>query len=53
LPLHRGHDDEDDKDGEPSVSVVRDTAAVEGLATQFLQQSVTTFFSFEEYSMVS
>ena len=49
LSLHRSHDDKDDKDSEPSVSA----AAAEGLATKFLQRSATTFFSFEEYSMVS
>ena len=43
-PLHRGNDDKDDKDVETSVSAVKDTAAVEGLATQFLQQSATPFF---------
>ena len=52
LPLRRGHDDEVDKDGEPSVSAFKDTNAVEVLATQFLQRSATTFFSVEEYSMV-
>jgi hypothetical protein len=44
LPLHRGQDDKDDnnnKHDEPSV--VKDTAAVEGLATQFLQRSATPF----------
>ena len=41
LPPHRGHDDKHDKDSEPSVSAVKDTAAVEGLATQFLQQSAS------------
>ena len=38
-----GHDDVDDKDGELSVLAVKDTAAVEGLATQFLQRSATPF----------
>ena len=46
LPLHRGHDDKVDKDSEPSVSAVKDTAAVEGLATQFLQQLATLFFCY-------
>ena len=46
LPIHGGHDGKDG--GEPSA--VRDTAAVEGLATQFLQRSVTPFPFFEEYT---
>lgn len=33
------HDEDKNKDGEISVSVVKDMAAVEGLATQFLQRS--------------
>jgi hypothetical protein len=40
LPPHKGHEDEDDRDG---VMAVKDTAAVEGLATQFLQRSATLF----------
>lgn len=50
LLLHKRHEDGNDKD---DVSAVKDTAAVEGLATQFLQRSATLFFSFEEYSIVS
>ena len=42
LPPQKGHEDEDDRDG--VVLAVKDTAAVEGLATQFLQRSVTPFF---------
>ena len=49
---HGGHEDKDVKDVESSVWTVEDTAAVEGLATQFLQRSVVTLFSFEEYSIV-
>ena len=49
LPLHSGHDDKVDKDDEPSVSAIKDTAAVEGLATQFLQRSATHFFCFDYY----
>ena len=48
LLLHRAPNDKDDKDGEPPVSAVKDTAAVEGLATQFLQQSALPY-SFEGY----
>ena len=43
LPPHKGHEDDDDRDG---VLAVKDTAAVEGLATQFLQRSATPFFFF-------
>ena len=46
-PLYTGHNDKEDKDVELSVSAVKDTGAVVGLATQFLQKSAT--FSFEDY----
>ncbi|KAF8799210.1 hypothetical protein BYT27DRAFT_6873734 [Phlegmacium glaucopus] len=40
--LHAGHEDEEDEDDEPSVSE-EDTAAIEGLATQFLQRYLQLF----------